>query len=100
MYFKKMFELFSRFPFDWRNPYGYLAAVLIQYVGTFYLFVFATGTLPLAFGGYMLARTVAKDMMMCLNSINDSVHIRANELEINSKFSSFLKMHSDVLELS
>lgn len=73
---------------------------MIQYVETLYLFVFVTGTLPLAFGGYMLARSVAKDMMICLNSINDNVQTSGNELEINRKFTSFMKMHSALLELS
>lgn len=92
--------LIWRFPFDWRNPYGYLAAVLIQCVATLYLFLFATCTLPIAFGVYMLSRTIAKDLMICINSINDRAQMKGNEVAIIKQFFKILEMHSFLLELS
>lgn len=92
--------LIRRLPFDWRNPYGYLAAVLIQYVVGLYLFLFATCVLPTTLGAYMLARTFAKDLMICINSINDRVNINGNKVEIIKQYSKMLKIHSFLLELS
>lgn len=89
-----------RLPFDWRNPYGYLAAVLIQYVVGLYLFLFATCVLPTTLGAYMLARTFAKDLMICISSINDRVQINENKVEIIKQHSKMLKIHSFLLELS
>lgn len=48
----------------------------------------------------MFNRTVANDLMNCINSINDSVRINGNRSEINRQFSDILKMHSFLLELS
>lgn len=34
-------QIISRFPFNWKNPCGYLIAFSLQYAGVYYLMVFA-----------------------------------------------------------
>lgn len=90
----------NRFPFDWKHPFGYTLAILIEFLLTLsvmrYLACFST----LAFGSFWFALQFAKELIAGLNSINECVQAKESETKILKRLNETIAMHADVKQLS
>lgn len=86
-----------RFPFNWKNPIGYLAAFSVQYFGL--LIVAGIGVYFLVFlsGSCWLMISMAHDLKYDLNAIAGVAKSRS---KMNNEFSKFVEFHSDIKQLS
>lgn len=73
-----MFD-FQRFPFDWSNPFGYLIAIILEYIITAYIYVIIACTLSLAIDGYWFAYAATNEFQRFLPLINEKAQANANE---------------------
>lgn len=91
----------QRVPYDWKNPIGYLAVEIYQYIALQRWFVFLGKFAMLAIGGLLFGITFVRDMKTVLKSTNDSAIIdKQNKLQALKKFQEFVEIHAIVKELS
>lgn len=95
-----LFGKIRRFPWDWQTPTGYFLAVIIQYIQTVYLFLFASISFSIGIGGFLFGNTVMKDMCAIINSINDNAQFDGNRTQMMEQLSQLIETHSFALELS
>lgn len=91
---------FQRLPFEWTNPIGYLLAILIQFIMLFFLNVYLACFLMLAFGYFLFALSIAKDMINELHSINKRTKMKKPKAQILKQLNDLISMHADVKGLS
>lgn len=87
-------------PFDWRNPIGYLVAVIIQFIIVAYEFFVIACTLSLAIGAFWFAISATKEIKRIVNSIDENTEHKGGEEIMFKEFSTFIHMHSIVKQLS
>lgn len=94
---------FPRFPFDTKNPEGYLAAFSLQYVHLAYEVFFVANLATLALGAFLFALTAIKDLKGILRSIDahcvESKTTDEQLLALN-QIRQFVEMHSGLKQLS
>lgn len=94
-----LFFNFHRLPFDWKNPFGYLAAFALQYCGqSFLLFGFANGA-SAAIGAYMFIISMINDIEISLKLIGKSVKSK-DQMEMLKTFVDTVQFHGIVKQLS
>lgn len=93
-------RLIQRIPFEWKNPIGYLIAVLLQFGIWFFLDLYLACFLTLAFGYFLFTLSIAKDMIDALQSINEHLKKKKPKKRILKQLNNFISMHGDVKELS
>lgn len=89
-----------RFPFDWKNPNGYMIACSIEYIfllnilfATFYGLVFQMGSI------FMLI-WMTEDIKRDLNAINDEVTVKENRRKFANRFVDTIQFYYDGKQLS
>lgn len=90
----------KRFPFKWKNSIGYLTATSLQLLISLYEARYLGCFVNLALGGVMFALVFAKDIMMNLQAINESIKAKKPESDIIKLFIVVINIHTDVKELS
>lgn len=89
-----------RFPFDWKNPLGYLVAVILQYVAISYCLVFVFDVA--FFGiGYCLCFTsiITKIVKKDLKIINENAASDTNRWLTINLIIEFIQSHSSLKRL-
>lgn len=86
------FYLFDRFPFDWRNLFGYLLVIFIQFALTFNLLHYVACAISIALGLFLFTISCVRCMEKDLKSINKM----AKKFKKSKKDE---KLQSDMLEL-
>lgn len=93
----------SRFPFDWKSPTGYLAAILIQWPQTLVTIVQATTILILIFGLCAFSLNFTLDLEQSLREFNEIAtaqhHSNEQRMELKQKFNVIAQFHADAKEL-
>lgn len=77
----------DRYPFDWRNPVGFVFATVLQTITMLYVNLLISTGLSAGVGVYMWAMSMAKDIKNNLNLINEiakSKRKRSNLLKLLS----------------
>ena len=98
------FENFAftiRFPFDWKNPFGYFIAISFQaiIIGNSIRFMACAVSLP--YGGFLYTFSINQDMKNDLRAINGMTNTKESQTaDILKKFSEFICTHSDSKQLS
>lgn len=77
----------KRFPFDSKNPTGYLLAVVIEYVIAGFGFIAVASTLGLLVGVYRFALSTITEIKQIIHSMNNKTKARACK---SSEFEVFL----------
>lgn len=70
----EMKTLANRFPFDWKNPYGYALAVTLQIKIASIPVRFIACFLSLASGCFLFSLSLARDLKGGVHSINENAH--------------------------
>lgn len=95
--------LFHRFPFNYRNPIGYLFAFALQYIALMNLFFYVCCMACIGIGFFMFIISIAKDIKNNLKSINEQLTKSMAEdkiSEISKQFSKTIQFHADAKQLS
>lgn len=89
----------SRFPFDWKNPLGYLFAVTIQCIIATYGLKFLAFSVSFEMGAYFFSNALTKDIIGLLKTINKSAKAKGSHTRILKQLTEFVQYHSDVKQL-
>lgn len=97
----KFSRLCSRFPFDWRSPFGYSIALMIEYIVCLYSLKITACLFALGIGCFVYLFAASKCVKGSIEVINEST----SEAEVNSRitferFTEFIQFHSHVKQLS
>lgn len=88
------------YPFDWKNPYGYSIAVILQFTVALLLLHYLACFISIAFVSYFIATTLNGFMKDDLQSINKMAKRKTSKSDIFEPFSRFVRSHAEIKELS
>lgn len=94
------FQSLIRFPFDWRNPIGYVAAITVQYVALLYDFYFIGIVLAFVVGTFLFIRQSNNCTVEMLHVIIDLNKTKEKRSQFFGEFSKFIRLHSANKQLS
>lgn len=89
-----------RFPFNSKNPIGFLFALAIQYIMLLNIFYFGSCLMCTGIGCYLFGSLLANDIKGYLYSINQSIKDGRHSIQIFKQLSKFFRFHSDTKQLS
>lgn len=90
-----------RFPFDWRNPIGYLVTTVYHYIALQRILGFFGLAVALLIGGFLYGIAIVYDMKTVLKSTNDNgIAGEPNKLQTLKKLNEFIGLHAMMKELS
>lgn len=90
---------FERFPFDWKNPCGYLIAFGLICSGGFYLVYFASCIISLFIGTSFVLVSIIKDMKLDLRSLQIEEG-KGKAEEFKQTLFEFVDLYCETRELS
>lgn len=88
------------FPFDTKNPKGFLMAAFIQYILLINVLLAGKCLVIFVFGTCLMLFPLAKDVKHHLQAINDNTKCKRNRSRIIKEFSQFAQLHSKSIQLS
>lgn len=86
-----------RYPFDWRNPFGYSIAFTLQYITLAYVFQFIALIASMGIGVFLLTISMVKDLKYTAKALNKFNKNKSLSLE---QFYEFIQYYSIVKQLS
>lgn len=89
-----------RFPFVWRNPFGFLIAIVIQYTMISYASMIGACVIAFALGFYLYTIAMTKCIKGSLFSINRNAQLKIKRKCIFKQLVEFIEFHSKVKQLS
>lgn len=90
----------KRFPYDWKNPTGYLCSVAAVWLWGHYAFHYIASMVFLLVGVFMFAFTFTKDMKCNLYTINEMAKVKKHRKHMYKKLSKFVQTHANMKQLS
>lgn len=90
--------LFSRAPFNWRTPSGYLIVFTIQTITIVFMVHMSSCFMSLLIGSCWIVMTFSDELKSELNALNESKSI--NNQELTRKLSNFVQFHTETIQLS
>lgn len=89
-------EFFSRrFPFDWRNPVGFMIAMTTQYVMFLYGIKVPACVLALSIGSYLYSIALSKDVKGSLFMFKRNIQSKADQSLLLEQLAEFIDLHSN-----
>lgn len=89
-----------RFPFDTKNPIGYLTAAFIEYIITIYYFSFAIFVVSYAFTTFFFVVLLTEDATDVANSLYSSAVNTNDLLQTRKQLAEFIRIYSTSKQLS
>lgn len=94
-------HFFSRLPFDWKNPFGYFIAVVVEIVILSHIMKITACLIVFAIGFYLHAVGACKRIKEILSAIDQSAKRPANKQKIAfEQFDEFIRFDSRLKQLS
>lgn len=87
--------ILQRLPFNWKNPFGYLAAITLQYALTRCFFIYVGSFASFSVGAFLFSWAMSKDVKCSLNPINRKRNARKRTPKIFWQLTKFIQIHSD-----
>lgn len=101
IFIQNNFWVLQRLPFDWKNLYGYLAAVIFQYIVTACIFLVVSSTLSMGIGTMIFQLAMLKDLRYSLQEIhNNATTTDENGRQALDQISVFIDFHLLIKQLS
>lgn len=97
---KKLDFYFFRFPFDWKNPTGYLMAFILQCISMLYVNFLISTALCTGIGVYMYTTVFVKDIKNNLNTMNEMAQSKKQRSQLSNQLADTFRTHSNGKELS
>lgn len=85
-----------RFPFNWKNPTGYLLAFILMYILYMHFFYFLTSCFLFGCGVYILITALTKDIKNKLKAFSDIVGSKRKKKMNPKRIVGFIEFHSSV----
>lgn len=89
-------NLIFRFPFDYRTPFGYIAAFIIQYVSGFFAINIFILLMSFIIGTYWMIVSVVKDIQVCLFKVQPD----KSEWELLIRLSEIIQLNLEAKQLN
>lgn len=93
-------QINPRFPFDTKNPIGYLIAVFMEYIFDLSILVSAKCLAIYLFGTFFMLFPLVNDIKYCLKTINYNARHKKERPKISNQFFQFVQYHSKLKQLS
>lgn len=94
------FDTYSRFPFDWKNPLGYLIAITIEYIMFIFVFLYGGGEVCFGIGSFLFSVAASTDIKADLKEIGMHGVLPENRKWTLYKLSNFIQVHAQLKQLS
>lgn len=89
-----------RFPFDCKNPVGYLIAIYMQYNMIWYMFYVIASLVSLGIGAFIYSVMGTDEIKRYLNSVNEYAMRKKNHLKSLKQLAEYVDYHSEMKQLS
>lgn len=89
-----------RFPWNWKNPFGFLIAIAIQNALFSYALMIGACLVAFGIGAYLYEIAVSNCIKGSLFAINRNTQAKADQSILLEQFIEFLKLHSNAKQLS
>lgn len=90
-----------RFPFDWKNPIGFLFTAIITYTLGQFAFTFLAQVWSIGIGMCLFLISLTKDIKSILNRINESGRSSSPQRSrITKHITEYVRFHSNAKEFS
>lgn len=83
-----------RFPFDWRNPIGYIAVTAFQYIVILYELFFTGNALAFGFGTFLFIHQLTYCSIRILHLVGQHGKTKEKQPRISIEFAKFIQSHS------
>lgn len=93
-------NIINRFPFAWKNPYGFVIAFTAEFIVATYVFNIAICLLTFSFVFVLLAYATTKVIKQSLYAINGIAQSPNDQTSIPNQISQFIRYHSLLKQLS
>lgn len=90
----------SRYPFDWRSPIGYLIAFATQFIVVLHLSHFGALCVRMIIGVYLLTSVFHTDLEKNLKFFNKNAKQKVNQPTVFKKFADLIDFHAFLVQLS
>lgn len=90
----------QRFPFDWKNPHGYLVAFAAEVILITCAAIAAVLATNFGLGITLILIALAKDVEADVWSIDKSAKNHPNQFQIVEQFKELLRFYSDAKQLN
>lgn len=90
----------QRFPFNWRNPFGYSIAVCVEYFVCTYILIFVSCIISLGIGPFLLVTTITEDIENNAHVINECGENENTASQTLEKLSAFIQSYLSAKQLS
>lgn len=91
--------LLARFPFDWKNPRGFLMAAIITYAIAQIAITYAAYLIAYGVGMNLYIVAFTEDIKRHLRAMNEGIKAGANRTDINRQIAEYIQIHSDSKQL-
>lgn len=88
------FSIHHRFPFDWRNPLGFLTAFVFIYIFQMNIMFLITYCVSFEVCVYIFVTTFIKDIKNDLFTLSEMVKLDPSLTELQKQLSGFIQFHS------
>lgn len=92
--FVPMFSRIDRYPFDWKNPVGFVLATILQVISMFYVNIIISAGLSTGVGVYLWALSMATDIKNNLKSINEAAKRKRKRRKLSKLLNVTIGYHS------
>ena len=89
-----------RFPFDWKNPIGYLIACTLQFILLIYLFHAAAFCVSIEIASYLLLISLTKDIKNTVYDMNSSQSDTKLRSTFLKQICEFVQFHANAKRLT
>lgn len=89
-----------RYPFDWRNPFGYLIAAALEYLGHLVASITMASVVHFHIGSDVIFFWLTKDVKHDFTHINEKARAAESDRELINEFNALIPFHSNAIELS
>lgn len=89
-----------RLPFDWKNPFGYMSAVILQAIGMFYITHIGICQAAFVSGTCLMLITMTRLLKKDLSVVNIMVKNNSHQYELMNVLQKCIDFHSIVKQLS
>lgn len=92
--------VFQRFPTNVERPFGYLLALLFEFLAVLCFLILNACMTTYAFGSFLFGLSSCKEVKHSLHSLNKKSNHNGNESQIFTNLCDFIQLQTSVRQLS
>lgn len=92
--------LHERLPFKWRNPVGFLIAIVMEYAILLYALIVTASILSMAIASFLYAVALSRDIKGSLFAFNLNAQAKVDQPILLDQLTEFIEVHSSAKQLS